>query len=132
LPAQVADFLMLDRHFPRAMHFCLIKAEESLLAINGGQTGGSRSPAEQHLGRLRAELDFAYIGEIIEHGLHEFIDRFQSKLNWVGEAISETYFGVRPTSSWPEDRATPAGHTSRQRQTPAGQSQTLATPTPAG
>ncbi len=30
VPAQVADFLMLDRHFPRAMHFCLIKAAESL------------------------------------------------------------------------------------------------------
>ena len=29
-PTQVADFLMLDRQFPRAMHFCLIKAEESL------------------------------------------------------------------------------------------------------
>ena len=98
---------MLDRHFPRAMHFCLIKAEESLLAITGGQTGGYRAPAEQHLGRLRAELDYAYIGEIIEHGLHEFIDRFQTKLNWVGEAISETFFGVQSTSSWPHDRRLP-------------------------
>ncbi len=132
MPAQVADFLMLDRHFPRAMHFCLIKAEESLLAIGGGQTGGYRAPAEQHLGRLRAELDFAYIGEIIEHGLHEFIDRFQSKLNWVGEAISETFFGVRPTSSWPDDREASAGRPNRQRQTPNGQAQTLAAPTSAG
>jgi uncharacterized alpha-E superfamily protein len=134
LPAQVADFLMLDRHFPRAMHFCLIKAEESLLAIGGGQTGGYRAPAEQHLGRLRAELDFAYIGEIIEHGLHEFIDRFQTKLNWVGEAISETFFGVQTTSSWPQDGAAPGRGSRQQRQAPAGQTQAqpVAAPTSAG
>ena len=36
-PTQVAEFLMLDREFPRAMHFCLLKAEESLLAITGSQ-----------------------------------------------------------------------------------------------
>jgi uncharacterized alpha-E superfamily protein len=103
-PPQVADFLMLDRKFPRAMHFCLIKAEESLLEITGSPTGTYRSPAEQHLGRLRAELDYAYIGEIVDHGLHEFIDRFQSKLNWVGEEISLTFFGDRPvTSRYGED-----------------------------
>ncbi len=87
------------------------------------------------MGRLRAELDFAYIGEIIEHGLHEFIDRFQTKLNWVGEAISETFFGVETDSSWPNDGAAAPGRGSRQqRQAATGQTQaqSLAAPTSAG
>ncbi len=84
---------MLDRQFPRAMHFCLIKAAESLHEISGSPSGTYHSTAEQHLGRLRAELDYASISEVIEAGLHEFIDRFQSKLNWVGEEISRTFFG---------------------------------------
>jgi uncharacterized alpha-E superfamily protein len=92
-PSSVAEFLMLDRHFPRAMHFCLIKAAESLHEISGSPSGTYHSTAEQHLGRLRAELDYASITEVIEAGLHEFIDRFQSKLNWVGEEISRTFFG---------------------------------------
>ena len=91
-PTQVADFLILDRRFPRAMHFCLIKAEESLLAITGSRPGTFRNPAEQRLGRLRAELDYANIQEIIDGGLHEFIDGFQTKLNLAGEAIFETFF----------------------------------------
>jgi uncharacterized alpha-E superfamily protein len=91
-PTQVADFLMLDREFPRSMHFSLLKAEESLLAITGSPGGTFRSKAEQRLGRLRSELDYAHIDEIIAGGLHEFIDRFQIKLNQVGEAISETFF----------------------------------------
>jgi uncharacterized alpha-E superfamily protein len=91
-PRQVADFLILDREFPRAMHFCLVKAEESLLAITGTPGGTFRTPAEQKLGRLRAELDYLHVDEIIAGGLHEFIDRFQIKLNQAGEAISATFF----------------------------------------
>src|SRR6266571_7497522 len=38
-PDRVADFLMLDREFPRAMHYCLVHAEESLHAISGSPPG---------------------------------------------------------------------------------------------
>ncbi len=100
-PAQVAEFLILDRDFPRAMHFCLIRAEESLLSITGSPAGTFRTPAEQRLGRLRAELDYANIQEIFNTGLHEFIDAFQTKLNQAGEAISETFFAVQPVSGNP-------------------------------
>jgi uncharacterized alpha-E superfamily protein len=97
-PSQVAEFLVLDRDFPRAMHYCLIRAEESLLAITGSPVGTFRTPAEQRLGRLRAELDYANIKEIMTQGLHEFIDAFQGKLNEVGEAIAETFFAVQPVA----------------------------------
>ena len=92
----MAEFLILDRDFPRAMHFCLIRAEESLLAITGSTPGTFRTPAEQRLGRLRAELDYANIQEIIAGGMHEFIDAFQTQLNLVGEAIDETFFAFPP------------------------------------
>ena len=95
-PTQVAEFLMLDRDFPRSMHFCLIRAEESLLAITGSKPGTFRTVAEQRLGRLRSELDYGNIDEIIAGGMHEFIDGFQTQLNHVGEAICETFFAAPP------------------------------------
>ena len=97
----MADFLILDREFPRAIHFCLIKAEESLLSITGGERGRFRTLAEKRLGRLRSQLDYTQIGEIIEQGMHEFIDAFQIQLNKVGDAIHETFFALRPLSSKP-------------------------------
>jgi uncharacterized alpha-E superfamily protein len=100
-PPQVAEFLILDRNFPRAMHFCLHRAELSLMAITGGAPAATRTSAEQRLGRLRAELDYADIREIIGGGLHEFIDAFQTKLNAVGAAIHETFFAVQPVGSAP-------------------------------
>jgi uncharacterized alpha-E superfamily protein len=99
-----AEFLALDREFPRAMHFCLIKAEESLLAVTGGTKGTYSTPAEQRLGRLRAELDYAHIDEVLGDtgGLHKFIDLFQLRLNRASDAIHETFFALRPVA--PGDR----------------------------
>jgi uncharacterized alpha-E superfamily protein len=95
-PSQVAEFLILNRDFPRAMRFCLIRAEQSLLAITGGSAGSFRNRAEQRLGRLRSQLDYTNIDEIMQSGLHEFIDHFQVRLNGVGEAIFETFFALQP------------------------------------
>jgi uncharacterized alpha-E superfamily protein len=95
-PNKVADFLILDREFPRAMHYCLIEAEGSLCAITGNRGGRIYTSAEQKLGRLRAELNYARIDEIIKQGLHEFIDQFQDRLNEVGLAIHESFFEPHP------------------------------------
>lgn len=96
-PKNVVEFLILNRDFPRAMHFCMLRAEQSLLAITGGTSGTFRTKAEQRIGRLRSELDYLHIDEIIENGLHEFIDRFQQEVNEAGQAISETFFALEPT-----------------------------------
>jgi uncharacterized alpha-E superfamily protein len=98
-PNQVADFLILDREFPRAMHFCLIEAEQSLTAITGNRGGRIYTSAEQKLGRLRSELNYSRIDEIIKLGLHEFIDQFQDRLNEVGAAIHETFFAPHPVGA---------------------------------
>ena len=97
-PANVADFLILDRDFPRAMHHCLIQAEESLTAITGNRGGRVYTSAEQKLGRLRSELNYARIDDVIQSGLHEFIDQFQIRLNEVGGAVSETFFAPEPVT----------------------------------
>ena len=94
-PTAVADFLILDRYFPRAIHHCLIYAEESLHAITGVPLGSFSSPAEQTLGRLRSQLDFLTVNEIMQTGLHEFLDQFQDLLNSVGGSIFETFFAMR-------------------------------------
>jgi uncharacterized alpha-E superfamily protein len=97
-PDRVADFLILDREFPRAMHYCVVKAEESLHAISGAPPGTFQNLAEQRLGRLRSDLDYAQIQEIITSGLHEFLDTFQARLNRVGDAIFDTFFTLRPVT----------------------------------
>ncbi len=95
-PDEVAEFLILDAEFPRALRFCLRGAEESLHAVTGTPPTSFRNQAERRLGQLRSELDYAQISDIIKKGLHEFVDNFQDKLNLVGEAIHATFFAQRP------------------------------------
>ena len=94
-PDRVVDFLLLDREFPRSVHYCVTKAEESLHAISGTPPGGFRNVAEQRLGQLRSELAFARVEDVISGGLHEFLDVLQVKLNRVGEGIDETFFTMQ-------------------------------------
>ncbi|MFO1023057.1 MAG: alpha-E domain-containing protein [Planctomycetales bacterium] len=91
-PTNVANFLILNRDFPRAIRFCVARAEQSMLTITGTAPGTFSNKAEQRLGRLRAGLDYANIDEIIAGGLHEFIDQLQTQLNVVGDAIRESFF----------------------------------------
>jgi uncharacterized alpha-E superfamily protein len=58
-----------------------------------------RNPAEQRLGRLKAELAYSDVQSIINLGLHEFIDGLQIKLNEVATAIHDTFFAMRPVGS---------------------------------
>jgi uncharacterized alpha-E superfamily protein len=93
-PTPVVDFLLLDRDFPRSLVYCVAGAQHSLRAITGTPAGTFGNPAEQELGRLCAELEFTSIGDIIQRGMHEFIDGFQTRLNAVGDRIYTCFFAA--------------------------------------
>jgi len=95
-PFDVAEFLILDIEFPRSVHFCVIKAMESLQVITGSASRTFRYKSEQRLGRLCAQLDYTSLADVIKGGLHEYIDTFQIGLNDLGMAISEDFFAAKP------------------------------------
>jgi uncharacterized alpha-E superfamily protein len=106
-PRGVVDFLLLDREFPRAIHRCLLTARDSLHSISGTPVGTFRSPPEKQLGQLCSELSFAGVEEIITHGLHEYVDDLQTKVNSVGGGIYETFFAFKPPPPRRPARPTP-------------------------
>lgn len=95
-PNTVAEFLVLDQAFPRSIRFCVTQAERSLHEITGTPIGTWRTPVERTLGRLRSDLDYLTIDDIIETGLHEVLDDLQRRMNDVGQNISETFFALQP------------------------------------
>jgi len=100
-PHKVIDFLLLDRQFPRSVRYCVGGAEDSLHAITGTPDGMFGNRAEQELGRLRSELDFTSIDDIIQAGLHEFIDDVQLRINSMGETIYKTFCAADTTGDRP-------------------------------
>ncbi len=94
-PKSVVEFLLLDRDFPRAIHFSLLAARDGLHKISGTGLGTFRYPPEKLLGQLCSDLSFTSIDEIINAGLHEYLDDLQTKMNQVSAGIFDTFFAFK-------------------------------------
>ena len=91
-PRRIVEFLVLDNDFPRAVRYCLGRADRNLHVITGSPAGEFACGAEQRLGLLRSELDYAPVDSIFSGGLHEFLDALQLKMNKIDECISGDFF----------------------------------------
>lgn len=97
-PHKVADFLIFDNQFPRSIKHCISKANIYLRRITGTPAGAAINPAEKQLGRIQADLEYTDINEVIDTGLHEYLDNLQSRINEVGAAIGITFFNIKPVT----------------------------------
>ncbi|MEL7475833.1 MAG: alpha-E domain-containing protein, partial [Cyanobacteria bacterium J06555_12] len=50
--------------------------------------------AERALGKLCSELGYIVIADVIEKGLHEFLDGLQSSINTIDDEIYTTFLSV--------------------------------------
>lgn len=91
-PAAVANFLILNPAFPRAIRFCMMQVEKSLRAVSSGDPSLSyRNAAEKRAGAFRADLDYTDIADIFRSGLHEYLDMIQLRLNEIGASIQDLF-----------------------------------------
>ncbi|MCA9398160.1 MAG: alpha-E domain-containing protein [Candidatus Omnitrophica bacterium] len=88
----IIEFLIFDREFPRAIHFCLIESDKSLHTISNTQLGTFNNSAEKEMGKIISQLNFNDVHDVIHYGLHEYLEDFQIKLNHLGEEIFNTFF----------------------------------------
>jgi uncharacterized alpha-E superfamily protein len=75
--------IVLNPAFPRAILFCLQSALQSLNLITHGEQG---EPNRQ-LSALCEQLESLTGADIIETGLHEFIENLQLEMNNINSAI---------------------------------------------
>ena len=101
-PKAVAQFLLLDRNFPRSVRFCLDGIHQSLLNIDPLQAF-SETPLIRHVGMMQARWTYTDIAQIITYGLHESIDRLQQDLNHLHNQLEQIYF--RAPRSFPSPRS---------------------------
>jgi uncharacterized alpha-E superfamily protein len=90
-PRDIVEFVVLDREFPRSVHYCIRSADESLHAITGAPMGSYKYPSEQYMGLLRSELDFTSVDSIIRQGLHEYLDALQMKMNTIDSSVANDF-----------------------------------------
>jgi uncharacterized alpha-E superfamily protein len=53
---------------------------------------------ERNVGRVRSELEYFTISEIINNGMHEFLDRLQGQMNIIDSDIFEAFLSRTPVA----------------------------------
>ncbi|HEX7161224.1 MAG TPA: alpha-E domain-containing protein [Trebonia sp.] len=102
-PSRVAEFLLLDRLFPRSVVHALATAEECLAALNPGATrAGVNDPARRPVGRLRNRLEYADPKQLTAQ-LPELLSTLQETCVQASEAIAKRYFQYRAPVAWERD-----------------------------
>jgi uncharacterized alpha-E superfamily protein len=88
----VAQYLILDPHFPRSMAYCVGATSRSLQAITA--LLHTQVPAQAEIDKLQKSLTATPINDVLANGLHEFIDIFQFNLNIIDRAIYRSFFAL--------------------------------------
>ena len=91
-PARVAEFLLLDRLFPRSVLHSLVTAEECLEALNPEPVRmGMDDPARRPVGQLRTRLEYADPAQLPDE-LPELLGHLQQACVEACDAITRRYF----------------------------------------
>lgn len=95
-----AEFLLLDRLFPRSVVFSLNRAEQCLDNLeSAGQRAGFQNEAQRLLGRMRAELEYRSLSDVL-HDLPNEMERLQRACALATEAVTRRYFAGAEALTW--------------------------------
>jgi uncharacterized alpha-E superfamily protein len=86
-PDKVAELLILRPDMPRSLAHCISKVHGNLRLVANEQSSNTQRMA----GRLRADLDYARIDEILATGLHAYLTQFLDRVGDLGAGISRDF-----------------------------------------
>ncbi|MEJ7932247.1 alpha-E domain-containing protein [Ramlibacter sp. AN1015] len=86
-PERVAELLILRADMPRSLHASLNEVVANLAAVANDQS----AETQRRAGRLRSELQYGAIEEILATGLHAFLTQFLDRVNEIGGRISRDF-----------------------------------------
>ncbi|ARC58088.1 hypothetical protein AS850_13475 [Frondihabitans sp. 762G35] len=100
-----AEFLLLDRLFPRSVLFAISRAETCLREVDPNTARTASSDAGVRiLGQMRSELEYKPITEILDD-LPGHMDAVQSATSAASEAIRQRYFPTSAAPTWVGERS---------------------------
>lgn len=95
-----AEFLLLDRLFPRSVVFSLNRAEQCLTNLEStGQRAGIHNEALRLIGRTRAELEYRALSDVVAD-LPTEMERLQRTCALATDAISRRFFAGAEARDW--------------------------------
>jgi uncharacterized alpha-E superfamily protein len=86
-PERVAELLILRPDMPRSLHASMNEVVANLAMVANDES----AETQRRAGKLRAELQYGNIDEILANGLHAFLTQFLDRVNELGTRISRDF-----------------------------------------
>jgi len=86
-PERVAELLIVRPDMPRSLAASLNEVVNNLQMVSNDHAGET----ERRAGKLKADLQFARIDEILATGLHAYLTQFLDRINELGARISRDF-----------------------------------------
>jgi len=86
-PERVAELLILRADMPRSLAASLNELVNNLAVVGNDHSGETLRRA----GKLKADLQYARIDEILATGLHAYLTQFLDRVNELGWRISQDF-----------------------------------------
>jgi uncharacterized alpha-E superfamily protein len=90
-PLRVAEFLLLNPEFPHSVRFSVDRVNAALHMIAECTQRSAKLPT-RIAGRLRAQLSFSQIEEILNEGVHSYLQNVRKECAEIHAAIHDIYF----------------------------------------
>jgi uncharacterized alpha-E superfamily protein len=91
IPSKVAEFLIFSTTFPRSIRYCLQRLDNELHRLSGKERREYRSQEERNFGKLLSDLNFITIQDILNSGLHQFLQGVQTTLDQLDDHIYQEF-----------------------------------------
>jgi uncharacterized alpha-E superfamily protein len=89
-PRHVAEFLLLNAHFPHSIRFSVRVLQNELESLSRAADMHYAARAERLVGRLRASLDYGQVDEIMSN-MHSYLENIRYQCAEIHTAIYHTY-----------------------------------------
>jgi uncharacterized alpha-E superfamily protein len=86
-PERVAELLILRSDMPRSLHASMNEVVNNLTMVSSDPS----SETQRRAGKLRSELQYGRIDEILATGLHAYLSQFLDRVNDLGSYISRDF-----------------------------------------
>ncbi|MEI8325079.1 MAG: alpha-E domain-containing protein [Betaproteobacteria bacterium] len=93
-PERVAELLILRPDMPRSLHASLNEVVKNLALVSDHPLGETQRRA----GKLRAELQYGRIDEVLATGLHAYLTQFLDRVNELGALVSREFLAPVPAT----------------------------------
>jgi len=90
-PLRVAEFLLLNPEFPHSIRFAVDRVNAALNLIADSTQRSNKLPT-RIAGRLRAQLSYSQIEEIMAEGIHTYLQNVRGECETIHSSIHDIYF----------------------------------------